>query len=350
MVNVIDFKNEEEKKNYDYKNNFEKTGNFIKEYLICGNYNFKFEISSLFEIVGLFVEKFTKYCVFSAKGKVYSEKIKEFIHLFDLVYSIEKDLFIILIYKFISEFILKKITLISLLETKRENSTENTREISGVYLIEENKNILKKFLFLICFLQRYFKNGNNISKTSSELIMSIEENKEKKFRSENKLNENDLNFPLVCNYVYDMLKFSEDFCMEIKEIFQMFCGNFNNFCAFYSSNKTTQGLPCYLGDEKNKILLKKKRLNVKDYSQVNTCASGSLIFTQLEKLSRNNNLEGIENDSINSELEKEILNFLVNEEIIIEDSKNSKKENKKLKKLEYNMGINISETCVILEI
>jgi len=113
VLNEID--NYKDKTTNDKNNNFI---NIIKNKLEALNtkvsnkiFKFKFEVNNLINIINFLVEKFCKLCVFSNNGKVFNEKIKEFSLLFDYLFKIEGELFIVLIYKYISEFCFYEISL-----------------------------------------------------------------------------------------------------------------------------------------------------------------------------------------------------------------------------------------------
>jgi len=321
ILNELEKENKEEKENknsYTY-NNFKIKLEGVEAIRSKGKnsavVNVKFEINDLVEIVNALVQKFSKFCVFSNNGKVYNAKIKEFSLLLDFVYRIEGELLIVLLYKYISEFAFYEISLKIIQEAEKE---ENTFKFSANKVIEENKKILRKFKFLIFFIQKFLSNKDQFVGGSASGEFELESHevaegssnsnkkvvkakKEAKVNSNNEKNafnkaENNSHFyPLLLNYVKDLLRFSQDFSFEIKEIYEMFCCNFKQHCEALNSNSSFNSIsPIFFNEEAlEKTLLDNERLRSNEQQNTYTdnnryltnSPSGALIFRQLDMIS-----------------------------------------------------------------
>lgn len=332
---IFEILNELEKENKNTYNNakiklegLEAIGSKGKNSAATAAVKFKFEIKNLIEIVNKLVQKFCKFCVFSNNGKVYNEKIKELSLLFDFVYKVEGELLIVLLYKYISEFAFYEIAMKIMQEAENE---DNTFRYFVNKVIEENRSILKKFSFLICFMQKFLSNKDQFaSGFRAEYEFESKEpesaNCNKKTKKTAKVNQDFNNseaknshfYHLLLNYVYDLLKFSQDFSFEIKELFAMFCCNFKQQCEAFNANSSINSISAIFFNEEalEKTLLGRKRQieneeeNEDKEGYLLNAPSGALIFRQLEMISsgnfnkdkdNNNDIKGNKNLNVNEE-------------------------------------------------
>jgi len=343
---------------------------------------FKFEIKNLVEIINSLVQKFCKFCVFSNNGKVYNEKIKELGLIFDFLFKIEGELFIILLYKYISDFAFYEIAMKILLEAECE---ENTFKFAVNKIVDENKRTFIKFKFLSFFIQKYLSNkGQFASGTKREFVIESFENqilnsnkKDKKVKPNNYLSNNNpknLNFTFLLNSIFDLLKFSQDFSIEIRGIYDMFFCNFKQYCEAFSANSDVNSTSAIFLDEKtfgNSFLgIKRKRLEQDTDKDRNLAdkPSGSLIFRQLEIISSGNlkkeniDFENEEKNKITLNTDYEQIQFINENEdenynFTYMDKRLRKiieKENKnkllKLKEEEENSIRNLNGDCFIIDL
>jgi len=348
------------------KEKLESIDNVVKDKTI----KFKFEINNIIDIINSLLEKFCKCCAFSSQGKVLNEKIKEFGALLDYLFKIEDELLIILIYKYISEFAFFEVVMKIFEELKKE---EYNLKISISKTIDKTRHILKKFTFLIFYIQKFIHKKNQLQNGSSN-IYAFEKTEDEEIKNKNKSKDKQnakiilenkevkkQQFPFLLNYIYDLLKFSQDFSVEIREIFDMFTCNFKDFCESVSKSQTLNSLfnENTLQTMPNSFLRKKKQRENEGNSineNLSLCPPGSLIFRQLEKIS-SEDLKKRNDDIIKEECEKnetdENYNFSYMDKRL---KKMIEKENKKkiLNKIEegfdYDSNIYLNENCFFINL
>lgn len=267
---------------------------------------FKFEINNLFDIIAKVLASFIKFSIFTQSGKVINEKIKEFGVIFAVLFEIEGELLILLIYKFISEFIFKEIALKIFNGLKADQA--DTSGLLNTFL-QSNKNLLKKFLFLIHYIQKYLKD-KSMSYYKQTSGFEYEKDLEDKAKPKNQKNTNkanddnhtnnnskDANTPVIMNalfqHIYRLFKFSSDFSSEIKEIFEVFLCNFKHY-SMYIDTENVNNCNNRIEDYENFISRKRLRNSsnrINDYNdcdyRIEKCEIGSLLFKQLESFTSN---------------------------------------------------------------